>query len=204
MKLYYTTTSPYARLVRMVIIEKGLESRVALSEAQTRVANSPYYAVNPSGRVPYLVCDDGRAMEDSQLIALYLDQLDGPATLNLPFSHHDWHYGRLETYARSCVDGLSVFVREMRRPENERSPTVLRHETDRALRLADLWDREIVHPLMQGPINTAQLLLIVALDLGARAKIADLESGRPRLAAWAQRMRARPSVRMTLPQPTAA
>lgn len=200
MKLYYTTTSPYARLVRMIIIEKRLESRVALIEAKTRTADSPYYAINPSGRVPYLVCDDGRSMEDSQLIALYLDQLDGPATLNLPFAQGEWTYGRLETYARSFVDGISVYVREMRRPENERSPTTLKHETARAARLADWWNREVGNPLMQGPVNIAQLLLIIGLDLGARVKIADLESGRSALSTWARRLRERPSVRMTLPE----
>jgi glutathione S-transferase len=95
------------------------------------------------------------------------------------------------------VDGLSVYVREIRRPENERSPTTLRHETDRAVRLADLWEREIKHPLMHGPVNMAQLLLIVALELAARVKVADVENNRPALAAWAGRMRERPSVRAT-------
>lgn len=196
-KLYQTVTSPYARLIRMVILEKGLGARIELIEAQTRTHDSPYYAINPSGRVPYLVCDDGRSMEDSQLIAQYLDQLDGKPGLHPPFALEDWTYGRLETYARSMVDGLSVYVREMRRPENERSPTTLRHETDRAVRLADSWEREIKHPLMHGPVNMAQLLLIVALELAARVKVADLENSRPALAAWAGRMRERSSVRAT-------
>ena len=199
MQLYYTRTSPYARLARMVILEKGLESRVELIEAATRTPNSPYYVINPSGRVPYFVRDDGRSMEDSQLIALYLDHLDGNPRLHPPLAHADWTYGRLESYARSMVDGLSVYIREMRRPANERSPTVLDHETQRAVRLADFWAREIDHPLMQGPVNMAQLLLIVALDVGAGARIADLEGGRHELTAWAQRMRARPSVQRTLP-----
>lgn len=197
MKLYQTVTSPYARLIRMVILEKGLAARVELIEAQTRTLNSPYYAINPSGRVPYLVRDDGQTMEDSQLIALYLDQLDGKPNLHPPFALDDWTYGRLETYARSMVDGLSVYVREMRRPENQRSPTTLQHETDRAVRLADFWEREIGNPSMQGPVNMAQLLLIVALELAARVKIAELEGNHPALAAWADRMRERPSVRAT-------
>ncbi len=197
MKLYCTLTSPYARLIRMVVLEKALDARVELVEALTRTPGSPYYAINPSGRVPYLVRDDGQSMEDSQLIAQYLDQLDGKPSLHPPFAHDDWTYGRLETYARSLVDGLSVYVRELRRPENERSPTTLSHETDRAVRLADFWEREIGSPLMNGPVNMAQLLLIVGLELAARVKIADLEGKRPALAAWAQRMRARPSVRAT-------
>ncbi|MGI9353999.1 MAG: glutathione S-transferase N-terminal domain-containing protein, partial [Rhizobiaceae bacterium] len=58
MKLYVTFTSPYARLVRIVILEKGLQSQIEILEAQTRHTDSPYYSVNPSGRVPYLIRDD--------------------------------------------------------------------------------------------------------------------------------------------------
>ena len=75
MKLYITTGSPYARLARIVRIEKGLEGRVEIVLAQTRIANSPYYSINPSGRVPYLVRDDGVGMEESEVICRYLDHL---------------------------------------------------------------------------------------------------------------------------------
>lgn len=200
MKLYYTGTSPYARLARIVVLEKGLANRIEMLEAKTRTLDSPYYQVNPSGRVPFLVRDDGRSMEDSQLICAYLDHLDGKPHLHVPFSQQDWTYGRLETYARSLVDGCSVYIREIRRPENERSPTILRHEIDRSVRLADFWEREIGQPLMQGPLNMAQLLLLVGLDLAAFTKIADLEKGRPKLAIWARKTRELPSVKATEPR----
>ena len=77
MKLYVTLTSPYARLARIVVIEKGLEASVEVIGAKTRTPDSPYYRINPSGRVPYLVDDAGVGMEDSQLICAYLDGLDG-------------------------------------------------------------------------------------------------------------------------------
>ena len=35
------------------------------------------------------------------------------------------------------LDGLAVWMRELRRPPNERSPTILRHEAARSLRMAD-------------------------------------------------------------------
>jgi glutathione S-transferase len=68
MKLYITPGSPYARMARIVVLEKGLESRVETIIAKTRVANSSYYAVNPSGRVPYLAGDDDVGFEESALI----------------------------------------------------------------------------------------------------------------------------------------
>ena len=75
MKLYITETSPYARIPRIVILEKGLERRVEIIAAETRVPHSPYYSVNPSGRVPYLVRDDGVGLEEAALICAYLNSL---------------------------------------------------------------------------------------------------------------------------------
>ena len=77
MKLFVTPGSPYARLARIMVIEKGLENRVEVIFAKTRSAGSPYYQINPSGRVPYLVRDDGVGMEESALICSYLDHLEG-------------------------------------------------------------------------------------------------------------------------------
>ena len=51
-------------------------NRVEIIEAKTRTTDSPYYQINRSGRVPYLVDDAGVGMEDSQLICAYLDSLD--------------------------------------------------------------------------------------------------------------------------------
>ena len=199
MKLYTTPTSPYGRIARIIVAEKGLAARVEILPAKTRQAGSPYYDVNPSGRVPYLVRDDGVGMEDSQLIAIYLDNLDGKPTLTRPLESEGYAYGRLETYARSMLDGVSVWVREMRRPANERSPTILAHELERAKRLADHWEREVAHPLMNGPLVMAQLLLLMAIEFARSGDMADLEAGRPRLAAWASRMRALPSIAATAP-----
>jgi hypothetical protein len=68
-KLYVTPGSPYARMARIVVLEKALEQRVEIILAKTRATGSPYYEINPSGRVPYLVRDDGVGMEESALIA---------------------------------------------------------------------------------------------------------------------------------------
>src|SRR4029079_3489472 len=125
MKLYVTYTSPFARLARIVVAEKKLERRVEIVEARTRTTDSPYYRINPSGRVPYLIDDAGVGMEDSQLICAYLDGLDGLPWRPRPDSITDLSYRRLEATARSRCDGIAVWVREMRRPENERSPGIL-------------------------------------------------------------------------------
>ncbi len=199
MKLYITRTSPYARIARIVVIEKGLESRVEVVPARTRVADSPYYAINPSGRVPYLIRDDGTGLEESSLICAWLDHLDGAPAFDPPEGPGRWELRRLDALARSFLDGLSVWEREVSRPENDRSPTIIEHERRRSRRLSDLWEREIDGPPMGGPFNMAQMTLIAALHPEGRHPEFRWRAGHPKLAHWADRLAERPSVAATAP-----
>jgi glutathione S-transferase len=199
MQLYITPGSPYARMARIVVIEKGLQNRVEIISAKTRVADSPYYEINPSGRVPYLICDDGIRFEESHLICAYLDQLDGKPVFQLARDVQSWDGQRLEALARSLVDGLSVWGREMSRPENERSPGIIRHETKRAERMTRLWEREIEHRLMHGPLNMAQITLACGLGMEARNPDFRWRSANPKLSEWFGRIAARQSFTATAP-----
>jgi glutathione S-transferase len=199
MKLYITPGSPYARMARVVALEKALGSRVEIIAAKTRVADSPYYGINPSGRVPYLERDDGVGLEESALICAYLDHLDGDPVFDPPVGDRGLEARRLEALARSMLDGLSVWGREILRPENERSPGVIRHEKDRARRMADLWESEIDRPLMRGPLNMAQLTLACALGLEARNPGFRWRPGHRKLCKWFDEIAARPSFAATAP-----
>src|SRR5262245_55020355 len=199
MKLYITPGSPYARMARIVVIEKNLDKRVEIVQAKTRAAGSPYYLINPSGRVPYLIRDDGVGMEESAVICAWLDRLDGKPAFDLPAGEEAWEARRLEGLARSMVDGVAVWGRELYRPVNERSPGIVQHETAGAGRMADLWEKEIGHPWMGGGLNMAQVTL--ACGLGFEARIADFRwrDGHPKLAGWFDRIAARPSFAATAP-----
>lgn len=199
MKLYVTFTSPYARLARILVLEKALEDRVEIIAAKTRATNSPYYQINPSGRVPYLVDDSGVGMEDSQLICAYLDSLDGKPRFHDPRRQTDWAYQRLEFAARNMCEGICVWVREMARPPDERSPTVLAHELARAQRMADEFEGCVADPLMQGEPTMAHLTLAVALDVAAKRGFGDITVARPQLAAWMRSVSEFPSMKRTAP-----
>ena len=199
MKLYVTPTSPYARMARIMVLEKDLSNEVEIVAAQTRQENSPYYAINPSGRVPYLLLDNGVGLEDSALICAYLDHLDGTPFISRPAMHESWDVARLEMAARSMLDGLSVRGRELRRPESEQSPTIVQHEAARAERMADFWNQEIDDPLMQGPFNMAQLTLIVTLTLAEHTGNVPWREGRDNLASWVDQLATRPSITATAP-----
>jgi glutathione S-transferase len=199
MKLYVTYGSPYARLARIMVIEKALEDRVEVIPAKTRTASSPYYQINPSGRVPYLVDDDGAGMEDSQIICAYLDGLDGKPRFHDASHTSDLAYRRLEFAARSMCDGIAVWGREMVRPENERSPTTLAHEAARTQRMADFFEERVTDPLLQGSPGMAHLILAIAVEMARKRGLVDLTDGRPRLASWMRAMSALPSMQKTAP-----
>jgi glutathione S-transferase len=185
-----------ARLTRIIVIEKALEDRVEIIEAKTRTLGSPYYQINPSGRVPYLIDDAGVGMEDSQLICAFLDSLDGGPRFHNAAHANDWAYLRLEAAARSMCEGIAVWGREMARPENERSPTTLAHESARAQRMADFFEDRITDPLMQG--GMAPLILAVAVEMARKRGLGDLTAGRRRPASWMRSISGLPSMKRTV------
>ena len=199
MKLYVTEGSPYARIARIVVLEKGLESRVEIIAAQTRLANSLYYRINPSGRVPYLVRDDGVGLEESAFICAYLDHLDGHPSFDVPAGDQAWDARRLEALARSLLDGLSVWNREISRPEAERSSKLVLHEAHRSQRMVDVWEREIGHALMRGALSMVQITLACALGLDARIPEFRWRTGHRNLSDWYEQIAARPSFAATVP-----
>lgn len=90
-------------------------------------------------------------------------------------------------------------MKRILRPENERSTGVIQHETDRARRMADLWEREIDHPLMRGALNMVQITLARALGLEARNPGFLWRPGRPKLSEWFDEIAARPSFAASAP-----
>jgi glutathione S-transferase len=97
------------------------------------------------------------------------------------------------------LDGLSVWAREIARAQDERSPTVIRHERSRSARMADLWEAQIDHTWMRGPFNMAQITLACALGFEARIPELVWRPGRPKLGAWFDQVSARPSFASTVP-----
>jgi hypothetical protein len=96
-------------------------------------------------------------------------------------------------------DGIAVWGREMARPEGERSPTTLAHESARAQRMADFFEDHVTDPLMQGPPRMAHLTLAVAVDMALKRGLGDLTAGRRRLATWMRSLSDVPSMQRTLP-----
>lgn len=80
MQLFLNATSPFARVVRIAALEKGLAERVQLVWSDPWNHDPALLAVHPQLRIPVLVTNEGQAIAESLLIAQYLDQIGtGPA-----------------------------------------------------------------------------------------------------------------------------
>jgi glutathione S-transferase len=72
MKLYSTGLSTYAARVRAAIYAKGLDIEIVPPPA-AGIKSPEYLAMNPMGKIPVLVLDDGLAIPESDTIVEYLE-----------------------------------------------------------------------------------------------------------------------------------
>lgn len=75
-KLYQTYLSPFPTRVRLVLLYKGIEHEIiepaGIHDSREK---GEYLDVNPIGRVPALVLDDGRALPESEVICELLEEM---------------------------------------------------------------------------------------------------------------------------------
>ena len=122
MKLFASTTSPYARKVRIMLIEHGLEHEF-ISESLAD-PNSNVNRLNPLGKVPLLQRDDGEQLFNSPMIAEYIDSIS-----TLPLIPNDadlrWQVQRWHALGDGIVDAVVTRMLEGRRPEDKQSSAVI-------------------------------------------------------------------------------
>jgi glutathione S-transferase len=196
MKLFYAAGSPYARIIRVVLRETGLDRRVPEEEVTLRDPNSGLLPFNPGGKVPTLQLDDGTILNESLLVLSYLDTQHGGRRL-LPMDGSDgWRTLADTGRAIAFLDGIRVWNRELR--FGLKAPGVISIETARAERVADALERALGEGHYQGSpngsIDAAQIVLGAALENTARRhKVWTWRPGRPLLSAFFDEIARRPS-----------
>lgn len=197
MRLYVSTWSPYARVVRMAIEELGFGPRVEVVNARTRTSECEVNEHVPTGKVPMLSSDDGFHFTGSRLIVQYLDALH----TGEPLVDHDPAEAdrAFEGAITGFLDGVAAWSRELLRPHSERSPALLEQERARAARCLPWLDARVDE--LGSRVDYPRLCLAAALfALEARVGLADWREQAPRLAEWYQRFSRRPSFQATLPR----
>ena len=194
MKLLYTLNSPFARVARTAVWELNLTDRIEMEETQTRAPMSPLYEYNPTGKVPALITDEGFILSETRIICAYLDTLTSAPNLVADIS--DLKAVQLEGIVNGFLDGIAVWVRELRRPENERSPNILEQEQRRARRCLDYFE-SIANSLDQQMI-LSQLMLACTFDI-VSISLSELnwQQGHLGLTAWHEQFASKPSLQKT-------
>jgi glutathione S-transferase len=79
MKLYFAPNSPYARKVRILAAELGQLDAIEHIFQMPRDNSTGFWDVNPLGRVPTLITDEGTPLYDSPVICDYINTVFGGA-----------------------------------------------------------------------------------------------------------------------------
>jgi glutathione S-transferase len=200
MKLFYGAGSPYARIVRIALIELDLDARTEKQEVTLRDPDSALLPYNPVGRVPTLQLDDGTVLTETLLILSYLDtRHDGRPLLPRDGSDGWATLARLGT-VMGLMDGIAVWNRELRRPEHERSPGMQALELTRATRTLDVLERAVAGGAYAGWLDAPRIALGSTIGWTERRhRTFKWREGHPVLSAWYDDIAKTPSFEATLP-----
>ena len=119
LKLIATLTSPYARKVRIALAEKKIE--YALVEDSPWVPGNAVSELNPLGKIPVLVLDDGTRVFDSRVIVEYLDAMSPVSRLIPEPSRQRIAVKRWEALADGICDAAGTIFLERKRPVRQQS-----------------------------------------------------------------------------------
>lgn len=198
MKLYASLTSPYARKVRICLVEKGLDYDFVVEAPSDPNANA--VRLNPLGKVPVLQCDDGEVVFNSPMIVEYIDTLEGVALI--PVTARRLHVQRWHALGDGIIDAVVARMLELRRGIEYQDATLIQKQETKvaaALSFADEHynDSEF---LEGGQFSLADIVFAVALEYIDFRYPHDWRSNHPRLAQWLSGINQRPSFQSTVAQ----
>ena len=200
MKLLASLTSPYARKIRIILAEKALPFELVVDspwEVNTRIPT-----LNPLGKVPVLIADDGETFFDSPVIAGYLETLGTAPALLPPGALDAIRVRQTEALADGVTDAAVAALLESRRPDGERSEREMLRQHEKIERgLAELERRLGAGPWFNGDaLQLGDIAVAAALGyLDLRFPALDWRSRHPGLVPFASRMLERASFRNTRP-----
>ncbi|HMK81135.1 MAG TPA: glutathione S-transferase family protein [Xanthobacteraceae bacterium] len=205
MRLFYSVGSPYARVVRIALLETGLDGRVNKIEvprARLYSSESEVLTINPTGRVPTLELDGGAVLTESQLILNYLNAVS-PSSGLLPCDGSDgWQTLAEMGQAWGLLDSIVAWVRARQPPESPHTKAIVERESTRAIRVADALEISVSKNGYSGRLHAAHIVLGAGLGLiEARLPVWAWRDGRPCLSAWFETISVRQSFRSTAPPP---
>jgi glutathione S-transferase len=201
-QLISATPSPYARKVRVALIEKGIPFELRTEVPWDNTTTTPNY--NPLEKLPVLICADGSSVYESRFILEYLE-LKHPTPRLVPADIDGLLAAkRLEVLCDGICDALVLMFFEMRRsPASQSAEWIARQRRkvdgglrDMARRVGDrVW-------AVGDTFSLGDIAVATALGyLSVRWPEIDWRGQYPNLAAYGERMELRASFAATRPVP---
>jgi glutathione S-transferase len=201
MKLYWSPRSPFVRKVMVFAHEVGLADRI--EKIPTKVAmtlpNTDLLQVNPLGKIPALVTDDGMVLYDSTVICEYLDTLHkGPKLIPRDSARH-WQALRWHATGDNMLDTLVLWRNETLRHKSQQSPEVIVGFVVKTHTSLDFLENE-AEAIGAASFGIGHVAIGVALGyIDFRFPDLRWRDTRPKIAAWYETFSQRSSARLTMP-----
>lgn len=200
MKLIGSTTSPFVRKIRVLLLEKNIPFDLVKDspwEPGNHVAD-----FNPLGKVPAFVSDEGEVLFDSPVIAEFVDSLNQSPAFVPSEARAARQVRQAEALADGICDaGIAIFL-EGRRPEDKQWPDWVARQTQKIERGCDALEAQLAGRdwLCSETMSLADISAAVALDwFDFRLPHLAWRKGRPQLAAMVDSLLARPSFVASVP-----
>ncbi|MES2259861.1 MAG: glutathione S-transferase N-terminal domain-containing protein [Pseudomonadota bacterium] len=202
MKLIGSLASPYVRKVRVVLAEKKLDYQFELENVW--VPDTTIQQLNPLGKIPCLVMEDGHVMYDSRVIAEYLDTLTPVCKLLPPNGRERADIKCWEALADGVLDAavLVRLERTLRAAPMQDENWVLRQMQKVQLGLASM-SAKLGESSYCGGIHYSLADVAVGCALGwlsFRFPDIDWRGEHPNLARLHDKLAERPSFKDSVPQ----
>src|SRR3989338_8837237 len=195
MKLFYTKRSPYARKVRIMAIEKQIF--LELMEEDLTNKSSRLLGVNPLGKIPALLLDNGETLVDSPVICEYLESVKEQPVFIPKDKKERFKILCWEAIADGMMDAaVTGYMEKIRHPEIFNAPLV-KNQEDTIARGLDFFEK---HWKELEQLSLASIAVTSAIGyINFRLPHAGPQMKHPKLAKWFDEFSKRPSLAATKP-----
>lgn len=197
MKLLYQTHSPFARKVLVFAYEAGLAKQIEVihNETSPTQRNEDVYSLNPLGKAPVLITEDGDAIFDSRVICTYLESIN----LELKLIPQDDKKRIAALRLQALADGMSetgILARweAVRRPEQLRYPALHDGLVSKLLESYNFIENNIQ---LNNTPTIGDIALGTSLSWLEFRNLPSFKNSRPKLTAWYNVFKERESMKAT-------
>jgi glutathione S-transferase len=190
MILRSSPSSPFVRKVRIAVALLGFDKDVTIERADTTDPNDSLRKINPLGKIPVLIAEDGSAIYDSRVILDYLDDRAGGGKIVPRQPKERLVALRLQALADGILDAsiLTIYEGRYRKPEMH-EPKWLELQAGKVARALGVL--EAAPPPIDAMPNVGQIALACALGYRDFRFGDGWRNEHPRLVVWLDNFAAR-------------